>query len=72
MSLYAYTNHGYRMNFLGSMTQYRACLQRSCDDSLKNSPADGYSQLYDALNADSRTAQSLNWSTDINWQGESP
>ncbi len=74
MSLYSFTTYGYPMSIRGTMTQYRACLQRplSCDDSVKNSPSDGYFQLYDALNADPHTAQPLFWSTDINYQGESP
>ncbi len=72
MSLYAFTQYGTRMHFIGSMTQYRACLQRGCDPTLMNLPSAGYMWLYNALNADPVTAQSLQYSTDINWQGEAP
>jgi hypothetical protein len=62
MSLYAYVNHGSRMAISGSMTQWYADGQ-CCT----NSPDQGWTQLYNALNADWRTAQSLAWSTDLTW-----
>jgi hypothetical protein len=54
MSLYAYTYHGSKMLILGSLTGGGS-----------NTAAQGWSQLYDALNADSRTAWTPTWSTNI-------
>ncbi len=68
MSLYAYTNHGYRMNFVGSLTQWNACQEVGGCAGTDNRPEAGYLQLYNAVNADSRTAQTIRWSTDISWQ----
>ncbi|MCA1833293.1 MAG: hypothetical protein ABR548_00615 [Actinomycetota bacterium] len=69
MSLYGYSAHGYRMNIGGAMTQYQACLDvGGCSTGTNNTPSAGWSQLYGKLNADSRTAQSLPWSTDITWK----
>jgi len=70
MSLYGYTNHGGSMVFWGSMTEYGACQQRDHCAGINNMPSTGYVELYNALNADPKTAQTLKWSTDINWQGE--
>lgn len=68
LSLYTYTKHGGRMGILGALTQYQACKDSSCDSSIDNTPAQGWSQLWDALNGDSRTAASLTYSTDITWK----
>lgn len=68
VSLYAALYQGGRMDFAGVMTQSQACQQRGCstDD---NPPEVGWKQLFDALNADTRTAQPvLRWITDIRWQ----
>jgi len=67
MSLYAYTNHGYRMSFVGSLTQWNACQEVGGCAGTDNRPEAGYLQLYNAVNADSRTAQTIRWSTDISW-----
>lgn len=69
MSLYAYANHSYRMNISGEMTQYGACMDvGGCTNGTDNQPYQGWTQLYNKLNADSRTAQPLRWSTDITWK----
>jgi hypothetical protein len=72
MSLYGYTNHNFRMNIQGALTQWQACQdvpQANCQAlGTDNTPAAGWGQLFDALNADTRTAQPVNWSTDISWQ----
>lgn len=68
VSLYAYNNHGARINVKGSMTQYQACQDLGCSSAEDNTPSQGWTQLSNALNADSRTAQSVVWSTDITWQ----
>jgi hypothetical protein len=64
LSLYAYTNHGMAMKILGAFTQWQACQGRSCNG-IDNTPTAGWSQLSNALNSDSRTAQWVQWSTDI-------
>lgn len=68
IKLYAYLRYPRFMQFQGALTQYNACLERTCDPSIRNTPEAGWTQLYDALNADTRTAQTvLTWSTDITW-----
>lgn len=53
--------------FSGSLTQADAC-GTGCSGT-NNSPATGWTQLYNAVNGDSRTAQStLEWSTDMSWK----
>lgn len=68
-SLWAYQNRSGRMHFVGSLTQWNACedVNDPCS-TIKNTPAQGWTQLHDALNSDSRTAQGLRWSTDISWR----
>ena len=70
LSLYSYTQHGARMDIKGSFTQYQACQQfpKGCGTGLNNSPSQGWTQLKNELNRDSRTAQTLTWVTDIKWQ----
>lgn len=72
LSLYGYNNQDGRMNFGGAVTQYQACQQRpsSLCQLLDNTPPEGWSQLWETLNVDARTAQELLWSTDFRWYGE--
>jgi hypothetical protein len=58
------------MDIKGSFTQYQACQQfpDGCGTGLNNTPSQGWTQLKNELNRDSRTAQILTWSTDIKWQ----
>jgi hypothetical protein len=67
LSLYARANHGSPIYFLGALTQFQACLAGGGCPGANNRPSDGWAQLYDALNSDWRTAQQLNWSSDIAW-----
>ncbi len=71
VSLYAYLAHGSRMTILGSLTQYNSCLERGPCPTTDNRPEVGWKQLSDKLNSDSRTAQSLRWSTDISYNNNS-
>ena len=64
---------GSRIIFTGAMTQMQACQQRLASDpscsSLDNTPAEGWGQLVDAVNAETFTEQPLpQYSTDIRWQ----
>ncbi|MBI4497579.1 MAG: hypothetical protein HY689_06770 [Chloroflexi bacterium] len=72
MSLYALTRHQRRMEFVGVLTQHQACQQVGCHPAVANSPQEGWSQFWDLLNSDSRTAQDLRWSADISWQTVGP
>ncbi|HAL16417.1 MAG TPA: hypothetical protein DCP32_06590 [Anaerolineaceae bacterium] len=62
---------GSRIVFTGAMTQMQACQQRGGTEcnTLDNTPAEGWGQLVDAINAETFTAQPfLQYSTDIKWQ----
>ena len=67
LSLYANENHGAPVFFLGTMTQFQACEVGGGCPGANNSPGAGWTQLFGALNSDGRTAQQLNYSTDITW-----
>lgn len=68
MSVWAFNTHGSPMVMSGAMTQWQACQDVGGCTSTDNTPAQGWLQLYNMLNADARTAQPLKWSTDITWQ----
>lgn len=74
LSLYANNVHGFRMGFRGSLTQRQACNEVGCPALLDNTPAQGWKQLWDALNCvffprnPCPTAQGLTYSTDISWR----
>lgn len=70
LSLYSHTNHNNRMMIQGSLTQSQACQQRGGCSGMNNTPNQGWLQLWNVLNSDTRTAQSLRWSTDMKWYGE--
>ena len=65
LSLYGYLAHSGSMIMAGALTESGACQQVSCPAVLQNTPQEGWQQLYNALNADPRTKQTLSWSTDI-------
>lgn len=75
ISKYSVDEHGVKILFQGSTTQYQACQQRwdpSCSF-LDNLPEEVFAQLYTVLNSDPATALQLSqykWSTDMNWWGE--
>ncbi len=77
MSVYSFEQKGgYMMRFKGAFTQYDACHDPSnipegpkcIADALDNTAAEGWTQLYNAQNADARTVQNLDWSTDVTWR----
>lgn len=69
MSLYSYLSTGYRMPFQGAFTTWQACQERGPCPGFDNTPAAGWTQLWNATRADPRTSLStLPWSTDITWQ----
>ncbi|CAN5552268.1 hypothetical protein BH20CHL6_BH20CHL6_07270 [soil metagenome] len=68
ISLYGYLRTGWRVVYRGSLTQYGACQQRSCDPSLDNTPRQGWMHLHEALAADPRTELiELRFASDIRW-----
>jgi hypothetical protein len=70
LSGYAYSAHnGIKLNIVGSLTQYGACIQvRTCDQpGTYNNPLIGAQQLYKWLNSSPDTAQVIIYSTDISW-----
>jgi hypothetical protein len=61
---------GYSIWYAGTLTQWQRCKQvpSQCSQGTDNSPAAGWQQLYNALNADPLTLQPTLWhSTDIIW-----
>ncbi len=75
VSRYSYNAHGRSMYFFGSMTQWYACQDTDpaacASATTNNTSAQGWTQLWQALNADPVTRQDLLWSTDIRWNAES-
>jgi hypothetical protein len=69
ISLYGAVFQDFPLTFKGSMTQYQACQDHPLDcNGMDNDPGEGWIQLYEALNSDTRTSQpALHWSTDITW-----
>ena len=64
LSAYAASAHGNRMNIQGALSEYSSCTPCS-----EYTAAQSWSQLYDALDADSVTRQTtLRWSADIRYQ----
>ena len=60
-------NHGARIGFTGTMTQYGACQMRGGCAGIDNTPDAGYTQLQDRINADPQTAHQIQYKTDISW-----
>lgn len=72
MSLYGNQHKNGSMIMAGALTQFGACQQYPTDAACPkppkqptNTPAQGWQQLYDSLNGDPQTVQSLPWLTDI-------
>jgi hypothetical protein len=61
ISLYGWAVHGQAIIFSGVMTQMQAC---NCSGQT-NPPAEGWSQLYNLINSDFKTAYDIKWLTDI-------
>jgi len=68
ISLYGVVTKGGPIRFVSSFTQLGACQQCGCPVGTDNSPDTGFSQLWDALFSDTRTAIGFSWSTDIRYQ----
>ena len=68
LSLYSKVYKGYTFEFVGVITQMQACTQApgQCTG-VNNSPAAGWTQLYNELNSDAQTADIPPLSTDIKW-----
>jgi hypothetical protein len=70
ISLYGFLAHGNNyIKFDGAFTQAQACLDHPnppCSGT-NNSPGVGWSQFWDALYTDSRTAFTPSWLTDVTW-----
>lgn len=56
------------IQFSGVLTQSQACAQRGGCSGTDNTPAQGYTQLYNALAQESDTAMTPRWSDDMKWQ----
>jgi hypothetical protein len=67
LSRYSVTQHGYRMDFTGVFTQWRACQQFGGCYTTDNTPDAAYQQLSFELSKSPATAQNLPWKTDIRW-----
>jgi hypothetical protein len=65
LSLYSVNAHGSKFTFKGAMTQLGAC-GSGCPGT-NNSPTTGWTQLYNAINSDSRTTGTPGGPTDIRW-----
>ncbi|MHB1356362.1 MAG: hypothetical protein ACYCZF_10345 [Anaerolineae bacterium] len=63
ISLYGWTVHGQAIIFSGVLTQMQAC---NCPGQT-NPPAEGWSQLYNLINSDFKTAYDIKWLSDISW-----
>jgi hypothetical protein len=71
MSVYSYVNEGIKMQFIGPMSQYQACLQRGGCNTINNTPQQAWNQLNSLLNGDPRTSgERLPYLTDIFWLNE--
>jgi len=68
IALYSYTAHTRRMAIQGPMTQYQACIDVGGCSGTNNTPSQAWNQLMSKLNADSRTSQSVPYTTDITWK----
>jgi hypothetical protein len=68
LSLYGVQHHGGSMGIKGAASQFQACVDVGDDCAgVKNTPGQAWTHLWNALNADSRTAQPLPYSTDFTW-----
>lgn len=69
MSVYAYDHHGQAVEFRGVMTQWMACQQVSDPTCvyLDNTPEQGWQQLSDLVNSNSKTRHYIRYLTDIRW-----
>jgi hypothetical protein len=71
MSLYAAQQKGSKLAFGGLLTQRQACQDVGGCAGTDNTPAQGWGQLQDAIDADARTAMTLPPPSDITWRNAS-
>jgi hypothetical protein len=60
MSLYGRTHHGHAIQFLSTFTEHAA-------DASTYTPRQAWDEMERRLNSDSRTSQTIPFSTDITW-----
>jgi hypothetical protein len=65
ISLYGYLNQGGQVYMQGSFTDWAA--SGYCTNGCTNEPGQGWTDLYNALNADQRMSQGLPYSSDISY-----
>lgn len=68
ISLYSYLAYGSRIGISSPLSEYGACQQHGGCSGIDNTASTAWSQLWNALNGDTRTAQNLTWSDDISWR----
>ncbi|MCI0562636.1 MAG: hypothetical protein MN733_29505, partial [Nitrososphaera sp.] len=68
LKLYSYLQYGAGMFISSPLSQSAACAQKGGCSGINNTPEQAWDQLWTWLNGDSRTAQSLEVSTDIKWR----
>ncbi len=68
IALYSYLAYSSDMTILGPLSQSQACAQKGGCTGTNNTPDQSWTQLWNQLNSDTRTAQNLSWSTDIKWR----
>jgi hypothetical protein len=64
---HAYLNKPATMVMSGRLTQYGACQQVGGCTGTDNTPAEGWTQLYNLLNADPAVRHRPRWSADISY-----
>mgnify|MGYP006952609022 CR=1 FL=1 len=73
ISRYGYDFKGGSINIRGTLSQWQACQQTNAAECIAqpngtdNQPVDAYNKLQDKLNADSATAQIIEYATDVKW-----
>jgi hypothetical protein len=72
LSVYAYNHKGSRMNIRGSATQHGACAQNGPCSGTNNTAADGYTQLFDALDSNSKSRQPAASLLATDWKWTNP
>jgi hypothetical protein len=67
LARYAALNKPARMLMAGTLTQFAACQQVGGCATTDNTPAEGWTQLYNLLNADPTVRHSPRWSADLSY-----
>ncbi|MGI0025452.1 MAG: hypothetical protein ACREA4_09965, partial [Nitrososphaera sp.] len=68
IALYSYLRYSTDMFISSPLSQNGACIQKGGCSGTNNTPQQAWDQLWNELNSDSRTVQSLEVSTDIKWR----